>query len=74
MDSLLRPEEAAAALRVSRGKVMAMLKAGDIPSVRVGARLRIRADALRAWIEHQDSRVADAASAEAYDLHRPAHE
>ena len=48
----LRPQEAAAnALGVSLRTIMAMEKAGEIPSVRIGKRnLRFPVDGLRAWV------------------------
>jgi excisionase family DNA binding protein len=47
---LLRPIEAAAALGISRSKIYELLSSGGLPSVRVGASVRVPVDALREWI------------------------
>ena len=47
---LLRPEEAADQLGVSRTKLYQLLSNGAIPSVRIGKSVRIRADVLRQWV------------------------
>ena len=52
---LLRPEEAAVVLRLSRSKVYEMVTAGVLPSVRMGSTIRIPADALRQWVEQHTS-------------------
>ena len=49
---LLKPEEAAEALGICRSKVYALLRSGDLESVRIGASRRIPADALTAYVEH----------------------
>jgi len=54
MDTLLlKPDEAAAWLRVGRSKLYALLKSGDLPSVRIGGSIRVPVEALRRWIERQ---------------------
>jgi len=48
---LLKPAEAAEAIGVGRSKVYELLASGDLPSVRIGASIRIPVDRLRLWIE-----------------------
>jgi excisionase family DNA binding protein len=50
---LLRPEEAGAALGLGRSKTYELLKAGILPSVRLGHSVRVPAEALRRWVESQ---------------------
>ena len=50
---LLRPVEAAEALGCGRSKIYSLLAGGDLPSVKIGASVRIPVDALRAWIARQ---------------------
>jgi excisionase family DNA binding protein len=50
---LLRPVEAAEVIGVSRSKLYELLASGDLPSVRIGASVRVPVDALRAWIAEQ---------------------
>jgi excisionase family DNA binding protein len=38
---------------VSRSKIYELLASGDLPSVRIGASVRVPVDALRAWIAEQ---------------------
>jgi excisionase family DNA binding protein len=47
---LLRPEEAAEAMAVSRGKVFELIARGELPSVLVGGSRRVPVDAIRAWV------------------------
>ncbi len=47
---LLRPVEVAEAIGVGRSKVYELIRTGVIPSVRVGSRVRVPTEALRAWI------------------------
>jgi len=57
MDNLLlKPLEVAETLRISRGRVYELIKAGVIPSVRVGCALRVPAEALREWVAAQQDR------------------
>jgi excisionase family DNA binding protein len=56
---LLRPEEAAAAIGVSRAKVYELIASGEIPSKRVGSRLRISVDLLREWANRHDVTVEE---------------
>jgi excisionase family DNA binding protein len=46
----LRPEEAAAAIGISRAKVYQLMKDGEIPFYKLGGNRRISPDALRAYI------------------------
>jgi len=48
---LLRPAEVAEALSLGRAKCYELIAKGDIPSVRFGRSVRVRADALAEWIE-----------------------
>ena len=50
---LLRPMEAAEAIGVGRSKVYELLATGALPSVRIGASIRVPVDRLRAWIAQQ---------------------
>lgn len=50
---LVRVEEAARLLCLSRSTIYEMLESGEIPSVRRGAARRIPLAALRAWVEQQ---------------------
>jgi excisionase family DNA binding protein len=49
--ALLRVAEAAQLLNVSRAKAYELIAAGAIPSVRVGASVRVPRAALLEWIE-----------------------
>jgi excisionase family DNA binding protein len=50
---LVRVEEAARLLSLSRSTIYEMLDRGELPSVRCGAARRIPLAALRVWIERQ---------------------
>lgn len=50
---LVRVEEAARILCLSRSTIYEMLDRGELPSVRRGAARRIPIAALRAWVERQ---------------------
>jgi excisionase family DNA binding protein len=50
-DRLLRPEEAAQLLGISRSKVHELARLGVLPYVQVGGRRRIPGGALKAWVE-----------------------
>jgi excisionase family DNA binding protein len=47
---LLRPDEAAELIGIGRSKVYEMLATGELPSVRVGGRLRVPLNELREWV------------------------
>ena len=55
---LLRPEEAADALGISRSRLYAMIAKGTIPSVKLGKSRRIPTAALRRWVEAQVTAAA----------------
>jgi excisionase family DNA binding protein len=48
---LLRPAEVAELIGLGKSKTYALIAAGAIRSVRIGASIRVPADALRQWIE-----------------------
>jgi excisionase family DNA binding protein len=50
---LVRVEEAARLLSLSRSMIYEMMNRGELPSIRCGAARRIPLAALRAWVEHQ---------------------
>ncbi|MEI7772952.1 MAG: helix-turn-helix domain-containing protein [Chloroflexales bacterium] len=50
---LVRVEEAARILSLSRSTIYEMMDAGELPSVRRGTARRIPVAALRAWVAHQ---------------------
>jgi excisionase family DNA binding protein len=56
---LLRPAEAAEAIGVGRNKLYELVASGELPSIRVGASVRIPVDALRAWIDRRLKGRAD---------------
>ena len=53
MRLLLKPEECALALAVSRARVYEMLASGDLPSVKIGRSRRIPVAALKRWVERE---------------------
>ena len=55
---LVRVEEAARILSLSRSTIYEMMDAGELPSVRYGAARRIPVAALRAWVaQHTQATV-----------------
>ncbi len=50
---LLRPEEVGEVIGLGRSKVYALLKSGDLPSIHIGASIRVSMDELRAWIDRR---------------------
>jgi excisionase family DNA binding protein len=50
---LLRPNEAAELLGVSRSRAYELIASGQVPSIRIGASVRVPVDALRTWIAQQ---------------------
>ena len=50
---LLKPGEAAEVLGVGRMRVYELIRQGRIPTLRVGHRLRIPIDELRAWVRRE---------------------
>jgi excisionase family DNA binding protein len=55
LERLLTPAEVRAVLRLSKNVVYALL-AGPIPTVRLGRSIRVRPEALQAWIREQEGR------------------
>ncbi|MDP9315473.1 MAG: helix-turn-helix domain-containing protein [Chloroflexota bacterium] len=47
---LLRPDEVAAALGLSRSRVYELLGSGELPSVRIGKSIRVSVTSLERWI------------------------
>lgn len=52
---LLRPKEAADALGIGRSKCYALIASGELPSVRVGASVRVPLAMLKTWIANRAS-------------------
>jgi len=50
-DVLLRIEEAAKVLRLSRAKAYSMAQRGELPVVRIGRAVRVPAAALQRWVQ-----------------------
>ncbi len=50
---LLRPQEAAEILGVSRAKLYELLSDGTLPRVRLGGSVRVPALALRRWVDEK---------------------
>jgi excisionase family DNA binding protein len=53
---LLRIEEVAEALALSRSTVYALIRSGEIRSIRIGRSTRVSAEWLRQWIRQQEVR------------------
>jgi excisionase family DNA binding protein len=53
-----RINEAAATLGISRSKAYGLINAGKLPVIRIGATMRIPAEALREWVRKQARRSA----------------
>jgi excisionase family DNA binding protein len=49
----LRPSRVAEVLEISRSKTYELIAAGEIPSIRLGASIRVPVDALRAWLANK---------------------
>lgn len=43
-------EDVARILRIGRSRAYELVKRGEVPSIRVGHRIRVPDDALRAWL------------------------
>lgn len=50
----LTPDEIAQALQISRRYVMKEIRAGKLPAIRCGNRVRVSPDALRAWLKRAE--------------------
>jgi len=58
--SLLRPEDVAKILRISRSYVYSLLQTGELPAVRIGKACRVRPKDLEEFIEqniHRQSTI-----------------
>ena len=56
VERLLTAADVAAVLGVPRSLVYALVRRGDLPSIRVGNRyVRFRAEAIEEWIEHREA-------------------
>lgn len=56
---LLRPDEVATALGISRSKVYELLGSGELPSLRIGNSIRVSTLALRRWITRREMNAED---------------
>ena len=61
---LLRPNEVADALGISRSRAYELISTGEIPSVRLGTSIRVKADSLRDWVARRTSTTAPLADTE----------
>lgn len=50
---LVSPQDAARLVSLSRSNVYKLIKAGELPSVRIGGLVRVPVPALRDWIRRQ---------------------
>lgn len=50
---LLRPDEAADAIGVSRAKAYELIAKGDLPSVRIGGSVRVPLEGLKRWVSER---------------------
>jgi excisionase family DNA binding protein len=58
LPALMRVEQAARYLQVSRSKAYALVAEGRLPVVRVGRSVRINREKLLAWLERNTAEVA----------------
>ncbi|MEL7658744.1 MAG: helix-turn-helix domain-containing protein, partial [Bacillota bacterium] len=56
MDTLLKGDEVAKILRISRSQAFTLMKRGEIPSIRFGKIVRVRIDDLQKFID--DNRLS----------------
>lgn len=59
---LLKPEQAAQLLNLSRGRIYQLLKDGSLPSVRIGKALRVPSDSLAEWVESRKTTGGDSSA------------
>lgn len=57
---LLRPVEVAEMLGIGRSKTYALIAAGTIPTVQIGASVRVPLGKLREWVEGKVAERAEA--------------
>jgi excisionase family DNA binding protein len=50
---LMRPEDSARLLKVSRATIYSMIRTNELPSVTIRSSRRIRRDQLMAWLDNQ---------------------
>ena len=50
---LLRPAEFAEAVGISRSRAYELIGRGDVPSIRIGASVRVPVNALKEWIARE---------------------
>ena len=55
---LMRAEEVARTLGLSRSKIYQMMSGGALPTVRVGRAVRVPKAALRDWVAHHTNEAA----------------
>ena len=55
---LLKPQEAADLLRISRSKMYSLIAAGEVPTVEIGTAQLIPREALRVWINERVQKPA----------------
>ena len=56
-ERLLKPAEVAEILRLSIGQIYALLKEGEIPSIRIGKTVRVRREDLDQFLQSKASRL-----------------
>lgn len=56
---VLRPDEVAIALGISRSKVYELLGSGELPCLRIGKSIRVSTLALRVWINQRETQAGD---------------
>ena len=56
---LLRPAEAAELIGIGRSKTYELIRAGELPSVRLGNSLRVPLRDLQAWVERLGADAQD---------------
>ncbi len=56
---LLKVPEAAELVGLGRSKLYELMKAGEIPAIRIGRGVRIPANGLREWVARQTEAAAD---------------
>lgn len=56
LEPLLRPEDVADLLQVSKKTVLAVLRRGELPCIRIGNRIRIAPEAVDAWLRRRGGR------------------
>lgn len=52
---MLRAQQVANRLNISRGKAYEMMGSGELPVIRIGRSLRVRIESLERWIEEKEN-------------------